>query len=358
LQDDLLCEGMGQIDLTGLTGADLAAAAAHNAGFRGNDLLTAVAIAGGESSYNPNAVNGQDASSDGVWGSSQGFWQVRTLLQNPNDSTYRGDHLRVNDGSLYNPQQNANVAALISNVAANNAQGQGADFGAWTVYTKGIYKRFEDQARQAISNVCGGGGPGPMSYSPSSRFTSAFNSPLGISSDTTGCVGQTIRSMAEDFIDNCLESAKTALIIKSEKMIMKAVDDLEFKIDDTIIGTSIKSMVGKIKELVGFADGIGAIIAEAFPAISSALSALGGSIALPAIPTGWLDALTGLGGDIAAFFKPLTNLFDMFDDIIAGICDPPNVNIPFFKSVSQSIFYYENHDLIGCLSLPELGDLI
>ncbi len=354
--DDLLCEGVGQIDLTGLTGADLAAAAAHNAGFRGNDLLTAVAIAGGESSYNPNARNGADASGDGVWGSSQGLWQVRTLNQNPNNSTYRGDHLRVNDGSLYNAQQNANVAALISNLSANNAQGQGADFGAWTVYREGIYRNYEDLARQAIANVCGGGGP--MSYSPSSKFTSAFSAPLGISSDVTGCVGQTIRSMAEDFIDNCLESAKTALIIKSQKMIMKAVDDLEFKIDDTIIGTSVKSIVGKITELVGFADGIGAVLEAAFPAISAALSALGGSISLPAIPTGWLAALDALGGDIAAFFKPLAGLLDMFDDIIATICDPPNVDIPFFKSVSQSIFYYDNHDLIGCLSLPDLGDIL
>ena len=50
-----------------MQGADLAARVAKAAGFSGPDLVTAVAVAGAESGYNPDALNSIGAS---------GLWQI------------------------------------------------------------------------------------------------------------------------------------------------------------------------------------------------------------------------------------------------------------------------------------------
>lgn len=317
------------VDTTGLSGADLAAAAAYNAGFRGDALVTAVAISKGESGYNPGAV-GDESLVNSKWGPSHGLWQVRTLNNPENYGDYRGDNQRVGDGRLFNPNTNAQAAFAISN--------NGVDFSPWSVYTSGDYLNNMDEARAAVASMCG---TPPVEMSFTELYSLNFP---GI----VGCPGQDIKSIVEGFLENCLNSTKTILKIKTSKMILKAVDDIEYKLDTDLIGTSVKNMFGKITDLIGLSDSIGAFLEISMPAISSAISVLGGSLDLPSIPTGWLDILGALGGGLEDFFKPVSALLDLFDDIDSSVCSVPNLDIPFFNSVSQEIFYYQNHDTINC----------
>ena len=136
------------LSLDGFSGAALAARAAYNAGFRGDALLTATAIAGAESSYNPGAVGDVGLQND-KWGPSVGLWQIRTL----NDpSAYSGsvDELRdINGiGGSSNVQNNANAAYAISN--------NGTNFRPWSTFTENTWKKSQylDPATEAVNDIC------------------------------------------------------------------------------------------------------------------------------------------------------------------------------------------------------------
>lgn len=95
-----------------LTGAQVAQAA-YNAGFRGDNLVKMVAIAGRESHFNPGALNPNQGTGD----RSYGLWQLNTLnkpgagmmedLMNDLLGMPKGN---TNFDALYDPQTNANMA--------------------------------------------------------------------------------------------------------------------------------------------------------------------------------------------------------------------------------------------------------
>lgn len=81
--------------------ADLCAQAAHNAGFSGESLVTAVAVALAESSCRPDATNvNTNGSID------EGLWQINTIHGYPRSCTF-------------DPQCNANAAYQISSGGSN-----------------------------------------------------------------------------------------------------------------------------------------------------------------------------------------------------------------------------------------------
>lgn len=125
---------------------------AYNAGFRGNDLVTAVAITVPESGDNPNALNAPER---GI-----GLWQIT-----PGTS------------ADYDPQTNANDAYK-KYVAA------GYSFSPWTTYTGGEYRQYLGAAANAIASLgsaisSGVSSAGQAVASPSSWFSSLMDS-LGI----------------------------------------------------------------------------------------------------------------------------------------------------------------------------------
>jgi hypothetical protein len=100
---------------------------AQTAGFDGNDLVTAVAIALAESGGNPSAYNG--GTSD-VPETSYGLMQINTLA-NPQ---YASDN-------LYDPQTNLNDAYEIY-----SSQG----FQPWSTFTSGAYTSFITTAQIGV----------------------------------------------------------------------------------------------------------------------------------------------------------------------------------------------------------------
>jgi len=112
---------------------------AKKAGFTGNGLITAVAIAMAESALNPQAtgdVNLQTAK----WGPSVGLWQIRTLTP-----AYLYLEPIRNINKLYDPLENAKAAFAISK--------GGTDFGPWSTFVYQQYKNFTDQVNNAAQFV-------------------------------------------------------------------------------------------------------------------------------------------------------------------------------------------------------------
>lgn len=118
-----------------LDNAILAYKAAKAAGFTGAALLTAVAIAGAESAFNPSAV-GDVAIQTEKWGPSIGLWQIRSLTENYLDMEPIRDSTRLSD-----PYYNAKAAYQISK--------RGTDFSPWSTFASNAYRQYEEIAHQA-----------------------------------------------------------------------------------------------------------------------------------------------------------------------------------------------------------------
>jgi pyruvoyl-dependent arginine decarboxylase (PvlArgDC) len=112
-----------------------AARAAKKAGFRGNALVNAVAVAGPESRYRDAArlVTSEE--------DSRGMWQINTYAH----PWARGMNLR-----------NTDVAAR----AAYKVWREAGGFGPWTAFSSGSYRAYLSRARAAVAGLSGGGASG------------------------------------------------------------------------------------------------------------------------------------------------------------------------------------------------------
>jgi hypothetical protein len=109
--------------------SDLATYAA-NAGFSGDDLNVAVAVALAESSGNPNAVGDLAITPGG----SVGLWQVNLKF-----------HPEYTEAELKDPQTNANAAYAIYQNAGNS-------FTPWSTYKSGAYLAYLPPSDQATNS--------------------------------------------------------------------------------------------------------------------------------------------------------------------------------------------------------------
>jgi Lysozyme like domain len=107
---------------------------AHEAGFRGDGLVTAVAVALAESRGDTRAHNG--VAPDDSWG----LWQIN--MRGPLGPDRRHQFGLASNRDLFNPGLNARVAHALS-------QG-GRDWTPWSTYLHGSHQRFLDRARQGV----------------------------------------------------------------------------------------------------------------------------------------------------------------------------------------------------------------
>jgi hypothetical protein len=133
---------------------------AYSAGFRGDALTTAVAVALAES-HGDTGIHGDVNLQTGTWGPSVGLWQIRSL--NPGHGTAAEQALR-NAAANADPATNARHAFAISR--------HGSNFRPWSTYTNGAYRSYLSQARTASRGVTGGapsGGATPTSFRAAPR---------------------------------------------------------------------------------------------------------------------------------------------------------------------------------------------
>ncbi|MFH8473704.1 hypothetical protein [Streptomyces sp. NPDC018000] len=133
--------------------SDLCAEVGYNAGFRGDGLVTAIAVALAESSCNPSATNVQNNTPPSR---DRGLWQINDYW-----------HPEVNDACAYDAQCNANAAFTISS--------GGTNWQPWSTYNAGLHWQHMDEAQAAVDRLGHHEpGPGPLVYpAESGRVVSA-----------------------------------------------------------------------------------------------------------------------------------------------------------------------------------------
>jgi len=119
----------------GLEAAKVAAEAASQAGFRGEDLITAVALARVESSWNPKAVNGTH----------YGLWQI--------SAQHKGKVPGWNkQADIFDPLLNAKYAFALYSARPGSGEAKFAD---WIPFQKTDYRQYLETARRAVAAVGG-----------------------------------------------------------------------------------------------------------------------------------------------------------------------------------------------------------
>lgn len=108
---------------------------AQQAGWDGNDLVTAIAIALAESGGNPRAYNPETAAGAPAGKGSYGLWQI-----------YLNAHPEFAGDDLYDPQMNANDAYEIYTKAGNS-------FTAWSTFNSGVYQAHVSTAQAQVSSL-------------------------------------------------------------------------------------------------------------------------------------------------------------------------------------------------------------
>lgn len=116
----------------GVIGADQIYQYASNAGFVGDDLTTAVAIALAESSGDTGAYNPETKAGAAEGKGSYGLWQI-----------YLTAHPEYEGVNLYDPQTNANAAYSIFLAAGG--------FNPWSTYKSGAYEAHLQEAQDAAN---------------------------------------------------------------------------------------------------------------------------------------------------------------------------------------------------------------
>ncbi|MDA3642843.1 transglycosylase SLT domain-containing protein [Saccharopolyspora indica] len=111
---------------------------AANAGFSGDDLRIAVAVALAESKGDPGAIGDVSLQTE-AFGPSVGLWQIRSV--NPGHGN-AFDRAHRDEAANADPATNARNAYAIFREHG---------WGQWSTYTEGQYRRFMDRARNATS---------------------------------------------------------------------------------------------------------------------------------------------------------------------------------------------------------------
>jgi hypothetical protein len=125
-----------QVLVANANAAKVAAAAAYRAGFRGEDMVTAVAIARVESTWNPQATNE----------SHFGLWQIA--------AEHKGKVPGWNtQADIFDPLLNARYAFALYSARPGSGEAKFAD---WIPFEQSDYHQYLDAARQAVAAIEGG----------------------------------------------------------------------------------------------------------------------------------------------------------------------------------------------------------
>lgn len=147
---------------------------ARAAGFSGQGLIVAVAVALAESGGNPGAYNPEAAAGTPSGSGSRGLWQV-----------YGQAHPQYNNDTLYNPAVNA--------VAAYSISGGGRNWRPWSTFTSGAYLRFMPDATAGVNAL--GGVTGPGSVQPTPVTTASAQTQAAAAQSTGAATTQTYVQM-------------------------------------------------------------------------------------------------------------------------------------------------------------------
>lgn len=324
-QDIGPCDLGTSIPTEGYTGADLAARLAYNAGFRGDALVTAVAIASAESSYNPDAV-GDVSLQDEKWGPSVGLWQIRTL-KNPSDYSGSVDEGRDINliGGASNAQANANLAYQLSK--------GGTDFRPWSTFTANTYKNAQNlsSAQGAVNAMCT---PEMMISNNEKLFSTVFDSPI-------------VFSLLQNCLTNSIVAQGNAFIMSAEGVAMQSLADIKLK-GETFSTKVFDEICEKINKMAFAHDLLSFFSATVFVGLAAG-PATGAAAAATVLSQ--MNAILGivnsiLGSDPISLVGDLL-LAELLNNLNLSfnISSIYSLDIPSFDSNVNTIYFRNNFDI-------------
>ena len=125
------------------------AALAYSAGFRGDDLVTMVAISMGEETPGDPWSQGRYSATDntgeneGKWQRALGLWQIRPLTD-PDDPRWAASDGWRDPAKLLDPEYQAYAA---------KKEFEQKGFEGWDAYNNGSYEQYLDEARSAVERL-------------------------------------------------------------------------------------------------------------------------------------------------------------------------------------------------------------
>lgn len=249
---------------------DDAARICYNAGFRGQDLVIATALIGGESSYNPSAKNG--SASNGKWGQAVGLFQIRTL-NNPANYAGTVDELRDNtSGQLEDPNYNAKVAYQIFNRCSPADKWS---VGKWESFQSDRYEQnfapYVDAAATAVANLC--------STPVAAGFVSAAD--IVVTEDAESCCGGYEHEDHEEVMYGIGSPSSTLITLAATGMTLRSATDIDFKSMSSGNFNSFSNVVNQVNSAIATTNMLTYFSSLLVPAITTLASSLGKSFSVP-----------------------------------------------------------------------------
>lgn len=165
---------------------------AYRAGFRGADLVKAVAVALAESGGNPQAYNPETAAGTKPGSGSRGLWQI-----------YGTAHPQYNNASVFDPQANANAAYQVYREAGNR-------FTPWSTWNLGMASRIIPTLPKFKID----GSPVAVAQATTKAVAQMAGQASEAASNVTS-LGGAVGSQIQSGVDGALESVKNAIAGKT-----------------------------------------------------------------------------------------------------------------------------------------------
>lgn len=384
---------------------DEAAQVCYNAGFRGKDLVIAVATCMGESSLRTSVLN-PAAPTGEKWGDVVGLFQIRTLK---NPDAYTGiDRLRDNrNRQLENPNENARVGYKIFSEAAPAGQwtvGKWESFGG--KHGGELITRNLAAASAAVNKLCGN----PV---PAARIAAltAESFKIGYVVDDEVVPAEPMMLMAQTAeeesmslmasfgpVGGAVTAAQGTLmqLSKTTGAKLQSMVDIEMKSISNGLQTKYSNLVNQVNTSIASLDQLSYFMGYIMPLIKIGLAAVSNPFTLeipfefdiPGLVQGMFDnmmppqlkALAGSLGDLNALAQSIPgglpgvampiDMFNIYDSLngnaaaLSALGLPTDLNFPINPGMFMNIPILDNIITqiktldVPVLQLPTFDDLV
>lgn len=244
---------------------------AYGAGFRGKDLVIAVAVMKAESSLKVLASN--KAAAGGKWGATVGLFQIRTLNEPQNYTGIDRDIRDNRNRQLENPNNNAAAAyRIFTEMSPKNEW----SVGKWASLGDGNVQKHLAAASMVVSRLCGG---------PVARMAALsvedFSVGFDIGEDALVAVQDADASTFNIMAARMAPTGNAAspfngasLQLTTALAKLQAIGDIEFKSLSSALQTSYTNLVNQVDTTITTVDQLSFCMGTVLPLIKQGLASV------------------------------------------------------------------------------------
>lgn len=292
---------------------------AYNAGWRGTDLITAVAIMKAESSLRTGVAN--TAAKNGTYGATVGLFQIRTLNEPDKYGAFEKSIRDNRNRQLENPNNNAAAAyKIFSQMSPKNKW----SVGKWASLGDGGVTRNMAAASAVVSRLCPSNSSSNDAQTTISSFSLGYDIgedelvPIEAASFSTFSKITALDSIANSTIPNF---TKPAIQLGKELAKLQGMSDIEFKTTSALNNKSYNNIISTINTTVSAVDQVSMFVGDIVPKIAQGLATAGTftlnipfAFDLPCLALNIYSAL--MPPELLAIAATLEDLNNLLEDIM------------------------------------------